>query len=546
MKTIALIAPLALLLGLVSAGPVHAGELGVDVFPSDQELYEAYLSGEINYETYLNLRELYEAGIDSTELYLLEEIPNLTYFGETSDLKESDLEGEQAEAFVRDLPAESDRWGGEIGWRRYQVLEENGRDKNYYSIKSSFASGWTFQARGRDDYEGRREWSGRSLTLKGRRGPVRKIVVGNYTARLGLGLSVGYRGRLLTKDDLDEAETIAFPVYGGFNGLYGEAHQKRHGVKGLVHFDQNTDYRLSLAALNIIRRYRRFRLEGIVLGALLENRQTDIKYRYYQLGTVLGYRDDDVEVALETVFPKDADAFAAALLESRYRRDKVDIRFSAWHYGDDYVNLAGGGRSGSRYMTVAIDTIAFEFRDRRHDQRGLLLKTRTDIGDGAAGAFSITVYGRSRDHRDAEVMASLEQRLNADSRIRLYYEYDRREDGAEIQEEKSLKTEYRRNLGRWNLRTYLGYRFDSDGDRGLAWFARARYRQGTFSNLEAWLNISRIDLDRGQLDRFYGYLMETVILAKNLELSVKYMYRYNRSYGDREEGQFYLETKASW
>ena len=54
--------------------------IGSDIYPTEDELYEAYLIGQIDYQTYLNLREIFNSGIDSTDLYLIEEIPNIDFF----------------------------------------------------------------------------------------------------------------------------------------------------------------------------------------------------------------------------------------------------------------------------------------------------------------------------------------------------------------------------------------------------------------------------------------------------------------------------------
>jgi len=45
-------------------------------------------------------------------------------------------------------------------------------------------------------------------------------MVGSFTARLGLGTLFGYRGKLMSCSDKINIESLAYPDYGGYNGMY--------------------------------------------------------------------------------------------------------------------------------------------------------------------------------------------------------------------------------------------------------------------------------------------------------------------------------------
>jgi len=525
----------------------HGRLLGADIYPSDEELYEAYLAGDLEYQDYLNLKDLFDGGIDSTEMYLLEEIPNINYFLKSYTKDYSESEQEQTQPFTDVSEIEyKEKISGSFKWRRYQKLEENGDNENRFYLTSGFAPGWTFKARGTDEYDGRQTLSARSLIYKADQGTIKKLIVGNYTARFGLGLTVGYRGRLLDKDDLSESELIAFPDYSGFNGVYIEGGERKQDVKGMVHYDQNDTIRVQTVAVDLMREIGDFRIEGMVLGSLFKNRPLDADYKFYQFGTLFGYERDRFNGALELAFQKDASAFPAAVFESRYRDEILDIKFSAWHYDDDYKNFFGGGRSGSIYRSIELDTIGLAFRDRRNNQRGFLMRTRTAFSESEEFNLSFSLYGSGSHDRCTEMLASFEKILNPESRLRLFYEYERSEEMNGIATGNKWRAEYRRASKKFYFRSYIGYRYNSDDKEYLSQFVRVRFSHAVFDNIEFWFNLSRLNMETGKIDYFYGYLKESVELMRDFMLGVKYHYRYSRDYSDKEDIGIMLETELRW
>jgi hypothetical protein len=528
--------------------PVPAMEFGSDIYPSETELLEAYLTGDIDFMSYLNLRELIENGIDTTELYLLEEVPNLSYYLE-GDLKDYTwLQTEQAEPFLSgSLPHPSRSFTGTVRWRRFQKLESAEPNRNELKIRTRLSPNWTLKALASDDYDGREEWSYRSLEYVGDRGPVKKLAIGNYTARYGLGVSVGYRGRLLEKEELESGETLVFPDYGGFNGVYAEGGRRKQRIKWLAHYDRNDEFRFLASALSLSRRLGRFELEGIALTGRIDKRQEEKEYQYYQLGTFVGYDRENLESGLELAFQEGvSDALSAGLLETRYRLQNVDMRFSAWYYAEDFKNLTGGGRSGYDYETIYIDTIDFRFTDRRNDQRGMLFRTKSALGERMRFDASFSVYGSGRYDSFVEILAVLDREVGGRARVRFYNEYDRENRHGEIITDNQFKVEYRTVIGPVSLRSYLGYRYDSRDRKFLAHFTRIRLSHRVFKNIELWLNLGRYNFKTNQLDYFYGFVRESVEILPNFELGAKYIYRYNRNYYDRTDETFQLDLIALW
>ncbi len=530
------------------ASSVRGRTVDSDIYPTEEELFEAYLTGQIDYQTYLNLREIFESGVDSSEWYLLDEIPNIALFTGAERVQYTRLEREQTEPYITKGDNTGDgRLNGKARWNRYQKLNYIGNDKNRFFLDSRLSSNWSVKINGAEDYDGRRECSFRTFNYIKDTEAIRRLVIGNYTAKFGLGLSIGYRGKLLDKNDLSLEETIFYPEYGGFNGLYIEGGPSKNPIRWLFHYDQNETNRIRMTALSIEKKFARYKFEGTVLGSILSDRKTGNEYRHYQLGILCGYSNPEYDAALEIVLPKKVSIKnRAALFESFYRGVNFNLKLSVWSYGRDFLNFFGGGRSGDIYRTVALDEIDFDFRDRRNDQQGVLIKTRTPLTDISNIDMSFSLYGSSGNDRITEFGTSLGQSISDDSEFRLYYELIRKERVTGVTEDNIFRTEYGLTKPGIFLRSYLGYRFDENRKRYLSHFFRARFKNNIFEELEIWLNFSRINLEKVGIEYFYGYISEKIKIIGTVALSVKYIYRYNRNYADPGETTLYLETTAVW
>jgi len=519
----------------------------LDVYPSAEELFEAYLRGDIDYQTYVNLIEIFEDGIDSTDLYLLEEIPNIDYFLKSDSGDYLSLESEQIESYFVPSPLRANRPGGSLKALRYQKLEENGQNMNQLSAKSSLGRDWMLDFRLSDDYAGKREWARRSLTYNGLKGPLRKMVLGNYTARFGLGLNVGYRGRLLGGNTESFGKTLLYPNYGGFNGIYVEGGRKQDAIRMLTHFDRIGDSSFIAGAFDFARSYKGFRIEGILLGAAIKSRSMNVQYRHYQLGAFLQYSGRSFNTALEAALPKGAsEAVPSMLFETQFKKDDLGFKFSAWHYAEDFLNLIGGGRAGSLSQIVTIDTIDFHFHDRRVDQRGMLLKSQSRFRGNVRHEFTLSIYGKDRYNNFIKLVSTLEIPIGAKSSVRIDYRNGREKNPEEVLTENEVRTEFRFKERTFSLRSYVGYIRDKKDKEYISCFVRARRSFRDFGSVEMWLNFDRINTETGQIDYFYGYIKEAVKPTSFLEIGAKYSYRYSRWYSDREQSILQLEAKVEW
>jgi hypothetical protein len=431
--------------------------------------------------------------------------------------------------------------------RRYQKLEEDGDTKSYWQLKSTIDPRWSVDARFRRDYQGNNAWSKRSLIYHDNKGPITEMIIGNYTARFGLGLTVGYRGRLLAKDESPIPEQFAFPEYGSFNGLYIEGGRKRDAVRMLLHYDRNDSHDFRAAGVCLMQSQEAFRWEGIALAAVIKNRSSRIRYNHYKVGTFFQYSKKSYGAALEASLGKGLSAMVpAVVLEAMFKTENIGLKFSAWHYDHRFVNLTGGGRAGSYYQTVAIDTVAFDFRDKRVDQRGILLKSTTVFDRNVTADLSFSFYGRNPGENAVEIIGGVDFPINGISGLTLDYETCRKQTPVDVLSEDEFRAGCRVKSEKLFLRSYLGYNVSKTDDKCISLFARLKTEQKNFGLIEVWFNVDRINYERSRIDYFYGYVMETVRLSQAVEFSAKYAHRYSRNYSEREQSTLVLEAKFLW
>jgi hypothetical protein len=193
--------------------------LSTVVIPSEDELYEALILGEIDYEQYVLLKEILLIGIDSSNIHLLDEIPNLSWFGPGPPGRVDSLSTEQETPFCT-KGSFGKGFRVQVDNRYYRELEASGRYRNNLAVLLSPNSHLRASCKLQRDLGGQERIVSRQVRFHSEDGLVRELTLGSDARRLGLGTVFGYRGKLFEfSHELDE-ESFLFPDYGGSNGLY--------------------------------------------------------------------------------------------------------------------------------------------------------------------------------------------------------------------------------------------------------------------------------------------------------------------------------------
>ncbi len=537
MRTGATIA--VLLLG--AAISLSAQNLGGSLYSSKDELFEAYLKGDVDYQTYLNLLEILETGVDSTNWYLLEELSDFGYFLTEESTSFTPIEEEQIQAAQRPDAAHF------LRMRRYQELAEEGDAETRYYLSSTLRPDWTVLVRAEDDYTSDPVLNERSLVMNNNDGPVHKMSIGNYTARFGLGLTVGYRGGLFSRSDNRAEESILIPHYRGFNGIFVEGGRRNETARWLFHYDRDRRHRLSATAISLKRKLRRFRLEAIALGAVLKDRTLNENYYHYQYGFFVNYKYRTNEISLEAASQKEANAaIPAVILESKFKVAPTILRVAVWKYDDDFVNLMGGARAGPASQTVVIEDVDFSFSDRRNNQTGFMLRGDTRMGNRLRHNISFQRFAADRFSSQSRLSTYFGKELSPTIDVRLYYFYNNYDETIDAPGSNETRLEFQYKRGGAFLRTFIGYSRDRTEREYLSYFVKARKSLAQFGQVELWVNHDKFNLKTGRTDYLYGYIMETVSISSYFEMSAKYSYRYSRSADEKNRHSAFLEGQLKW
>ncbi|UCE24576.1 MAG: hypothetical protein JSU74_00570 [Candidatus Zixiibacteriota bacterium] len=531
---------------MLGGGDPRSQELSTEIFPSEDEIFNALRSSEITYRQYLILQELITNGLDSTNFYLLDEIPNLSYFRLDTNSLRTSLEQEQQSTFTgkSGVRPQVQTVAGTITHRYDRYADENSRSRYITSARVGFGKNVTADVKLRREYSGRERITSRTVTYKGENVVLCELVIGSYSKRLGLGTVFGYRGKILPfSDDLD-GESLLFPDYGGHNGIAAQLSLSKIQLQALGSVIRNEDYRLTSAAGMAQFGNARW-IPRVLLGInRLENRATDqaitdIKYgvnaHYDYAG---GY--NSVEITGQT---GQRESFGAIVTEGRHRFRKAEIRYAGWMYSDDYIDLTGGSKGAGLYRYDHLGGVDFEYSTKRSSQQGGLVKTIIGIPGQIELSNSVLYASLTADTINAQWLVELTRKLGLIS-VNLSRLSRATTRGAVKLLKRQTRLTARFSTGKLYIRAYLGYNTESAERDFLSVFVRLRYKLQSYGEIELWSNASQIDHGWGRIDYWYGYIRNSFQSIGHLKAAVKLSHTYRRASQDSD--QTVLSLELSW
>ena len=513
-----------------------AQELSTFVYPSEDELEEAFYRGEIDFIQLVTLQELIRSGIDSTELYLFDEIPNLSYFFDIGLLKISDLSAEQAEPFL-DKATDAKLIKGKIIHNYSTRLEEDG-DSRY---RTRGEIGW--QERLKAAFRLHREYSGverfvyRRLELSPQKSPLKRIVLGNYSTRLGLGTVMGYRGKLLDFSNEISGESFLYPDYGGYNGLQLELKSGKSEGELVFSHIRDASHSLKTLAASFELGYKQMKPTAIMAVTNLRNRVTGSSITDFKYGLNLeskyknGY--NRVELSAQS---GEINSFGAFITEGKHLFNQHEIGYAGWRYDDNYLDLTGGSKAASIRRSVDIEEVDFSYSDKRGGQAGGLLKTTIGLADNLELINSFIYAQRDHDNFNFEVLSAIEKKLKSNLLLRLDHVSRIKHRLESAQETEDIFRRSRIELRLINpmlyVRTFLAYQSKTDKDDYISLFASTKYKTERIGELSLWLNLGEINHNQGRIDYWYGYIENKSELIENVRTVAKFTHSYRRGESD--------------
>ncbi len=505
-----------------------AQELSSVVIPSEDEIYEAYLAGEIDYDQYLLLVEMEQNGLEPSLLYLLDLIPELSS-------EEDSVEQTSAR------PSPKARHTLKYGY--YQRLEADERSRYLLKMRSQVDQNWELAVGLRKELTGRERFVGRSATYRSDSGVVRSAQFGTFTRKYGLGSVIGYRGKLLSYSPRLDDESILFPDFGGFNGVALDMCSGNTKINTMGSYSRDEDHTVALVAANLGLKVGRWSPQVTLAATRLGERYSAHAISDYKSALTLEFAHKGGSITGEYCLQGGArDEAASAILDLKQRFGSRTVSLTGWSYGDKYLNLTSGGKASTLSHTVEIEEVDFSFTDRRSGQRGLSGRFSGGLSKSTRFAFSTLAGWRSSDSSIFQIQSQITRSISKRLKFGLEYLTKR----IEKQPIDSLYHRVRASVhvssGMFKLKTYLGETLPESGRDYFSWLADLRLDLSEQTRLQLWSNLSRV-LD-GRIDYWNLFAKLEHKLNDVISVSTKLSDRYDPNATEQHLPAFSFELNG--
>lgn len=540
---------LTIVILIIWAGIACGQGVSSDLYNSDEELYQAWLLGDVSYSEFIIIKEILATGIDSTNIHLLDHIPNLSYFLKQKNSLQTKLENEQEQILLSPKTYRS-KYYAKVDYKYYQKLKKE--DTSRYHILTQININNNLQA----VYKIEREYSGyeriiyRSIRYRNKNGLLNEILLGNFSKRLGLGTVAGYRRKFLNLSREINDESLLFPDYGGSNGLYFKiAPNKKFKIQSILSFSRDDTHKVFSSASMVSIEINKIDLGFLAGMNKIINRDNkaaidDMKFAVYSKYKYSGGYNS-VEATIQT---GDKSGFGGIVSEGRHHFNNADIRYSLWTYSDNFLDLSSGSKAGNISHSDSLEEIDLSISTSRTGVEGGLFKTIIELSPNYEMVSSLIYSGIDNDNYNIQYLAGLIRAINNKLSIRLDHIYKTKK---RLKDQKESETndhktrlESRFSSGNLSIRSYIGYQIKTGEKDYLSLFMRLRNTNTRFGSLELWSNLSRIDVKNYVIDNWYSFIRIHQQLLPNFSTGIKLSHSYNRSSSDHHSTAVILEATA--
>ncbi len=532
---------LAGLLVLLCVGLGSTQDVSTEVLPSEDELLDALVNGEIDYELYQTLSELLVNGVDSSQRYLLEFIPGI--WSSRRRATQTALESEQVRGFVEGV-SQSDRSHGQVAYRYGQELEENGRSRyrvvSRYVISPQVIANLSLAR----EFSGRERVLNRALVYRAESTQVvRRITVGSFRERFGLGTVIGYRGKLLQYSDLLDGESWAFPDWGGFNGVEIEAVRGRMSTTVLGSFNSDTLHTLATLGAQAKVGGGPYAPTFIAAVNTLSNRANGRRVSVFQGAINLTEESTDRRVALEVFSQVGERKAAGAMVECERDFQSAGFLVSGWMYGRGFMDLSSGSRAASLSVTQEVDEVEFTFSEKRAGQHGVLVKSDLAANAGTTVLGEFLWAARGSDTMTAQGLIGVGRNIGHDHAIRIDYQYKTTERlGAGDNTRRRGRVEWNWQTGRLRVRSSVSFTNETTHGEYWSWLVNLTRTMNRDERWQVWSNWRR--LTHARVDYWYGFVSIRQPIFDRISAGVKLAHTFDRTATPRHSASFTLELAA--
>ena len=499
--------------------------------PDPEEIFEAYENGFIDYDDYLELLEIARGNsVSSQDSIFLMQFPDLVA-GISSNPLLNPIEDTTVAASGKDISQSG--WTQSFLFRQYYRLDQNDQRRQFYRLQGTHER-LKYYGELERGYTSQERWGRRTLQYdlsSGSKKSGSRLMLGNFREKLGMGLTYGYHGQLLSKTgDRDGIEQLLFPSYGGANGVLLILDRSSGVAKFIYDTDRNEMFSKHLAAVSIPFRIRSTRFSLSVIHGLLRNRERHVSKRFSFISISGGADRKSIKASWELALAADDGRVPmAAAMQVKWRRRKTMVDMLGWKYDRRYPSYFAGGPSSRRSQAGKVDDLDLSYSDRYTGEAGVVVRTSSPVADRMTLNSAAGYAWRGFDDDRLEARIGLQYRLanKYTAKTDCYWRSDHLY--SNIRKQRRIQFELGRSGEMARNRLVWGYRSDEYNHRDdflIMAESRIAHRMGVFA---ISCKLDRIEPD--DMQNRYMYLTGwcEAKLSRSLNTYVRYTYRYRKN-----------------
>ncbi|KAA3634740.1 MAG: hypothetical protein DWP97_06415 [Calditrichaeota bacterium] len=512
-----------LLLFLVTGGTQAEQKTDAFLFPSEDELFESYLLGEITYDEYIRLLDIVTNGVEEDMLTLTDELSLELlekYFSPDDSLNQDKSE-------KHSLSSQQLKYKHSYA----SYLEENARSRYQSNFKYSQYN-LSVDLTLRREFSGRERLIHRAVQIRDVSPAIHEIRIGNISKKFGLGTALGYHGKNVSFSDYLNFESLLYPDNGGYNGLYIDSRFDTYRCEILGSLVRDAEYAFSTFGAGLTKQFEQTDISFIPVVTSVKNRANQTTVTDYKSSFYLNYTPNRHRFKIETVVGKIKDNSELAIVtDNKIKRESDKIEFSGWYYSRSYIDLTGGSRTSLMSEKAEIDDVDYSFYTKRKNQMGMLTKYEREISDSWNVSQSVLYAFKSSDSTELQTFSQIQKSLN--KKLSLYYDFSFRDKARfSMQEGSYFKRNHRFGIKLYTtnsyIRCYMSHEIKTGEDPVVGLFGEYKLNSQSFGLLHLWMNIGRYNLETKRTDYIYFFIRNKIDLTNWGKIDIKLSHRYGR------------------
>ncbi|MBK7140595.1 MAG: hypothetical protein IPH75_00780 [bacterium] len=501
-------------------------------FPSEDEIYEAWVTGEIDFDQYQLLMEAVQYGID----------PSLF---DLADLSTDSLDTEEESGGKPPKPRKRrESQAVTARYQFYQVMDEPERSRYAALLKGKPSAHWQFLVRTRKETSGRERFVGRTLSYSDDSGLVREVTLGSFSRKFGLGSAVSYRGKLFDRPDELNWESFLCPDYGGFNGGSVRLQSGTIEMTMLTSYNRNDEYSLQTEAACVATTKGRVRPSVTLATTALRNRSSDETLHDHKAAVTMQLHSSGSDITLEYCAQTGAkEAYGTLLADARIRTEFGRVAISGWRYDHSYLALASGGRSAAISHSLELAEIDLSISDRRAGQTGIQIGVESKLAKAVRWSSKAMAAWLNADSSVQQLRSEIAWQAGSRWEAGIQYYLGRTERGVKDSLFHRIRGSLRYASEQLNVKTVVGQSATESGNGAFSWLTDLRFRPSPATELQFWSNLARYM--NGRIDYWYLFAKVKQQIGATVTIATKVTERYSADASDHYQRTFGLEVSAA-